>query len=1193
MPTRTQSPSGRRLRAFATHGLAALATALAAHLASAPSVAAAIPASAACPDPGAAQVGTAQADVLRAGRVAGCLLGDEGDDRLKGGFDADVLDPGPGADRVRGGGGDDVIVVRSACEVSPGETLKGGSGNDTLRSPFTLAELEAMGVKVRAIEVVDVTPNVNEGACVETASGVACTCCERDGFDPARGCTGCEAGRILDNPAFGNGDLVGSRLPEASCVAAPDCDDLACGTRGHCVEREGSGATCACDLGWTGPSCDTCAPPWEPTTDGRCQLGRRCAREMCGGHGRCVADADGELSCDCDPGFEGRESCGGPDFVVGGPQHVVAGSAAVRFAVLEKNGGHCTGGFEWSVDGPGTVTPDAGDSRQASYTPPAAVVGHIDVARVEARCDNAPEFDDSFDVSITDGGVDGGVGGSCAKEMEPFDEQVLGWMEDNGIAGATLAVTFYENVLCLRGYGNREVNAAAASSPMKQCTPMRVASVTKPFARAALRGNLLGTTIPFALGGGTLGENTPVLPLVAPDVGVGPGGEISWEAPATLYSAGHPFNNNQIGILNPIDGIIANNWNLVTVSDVLGHTAGYPPNQNYAWSPTTGGCTGAADEVCGDMQNVGDPTITATTRMANDLGLAYGVPTTSDIVRWVHGTSPYDVRIAGRVRYSNVGFTVAGRVVANLTGQDWDDFVTAFLTNDDVIDLDAPGNPIVYLGQSKGGGPADFLLPDHMPEAEYYTSRSDRIDVTAPSGGVGNWSFEDEVPAPYGGADFNAMDAHGGLVMNALALANFGSEYLIRTGAPRSLSRGGAGSKTYFPGDGGISHTGLLFGTSALTWELSTGEPANTDNENGAGCLVPGDKQDSDDEEDGNGLNELDVEPCPIPQGIRVSVMFNGEPIAAGTDDFVRGRHDWTLLFHRLRRAASDVGTDADAWFKVPALSEADRRIGCDVECGEYGCWPWTCGNGVLDDGEECDDGDHEPNDVCNPDCTNPITEPAGYAACAGEDPGNCLGGPCAPREDKFVSDTDRLDPYSPAHPDGDWSRHTFCHDSHTVLSPPWDEATCVTETVLGKNFGVCRECGVDTMIGCACPAPNAEEGGCNIDGVSEGLSCIGGRCWDTLPPEWMCTADCDGDIYGTGGHCDHDDPKGAVCASLFCDEPVPGYCGIELGQVCNVNANGCANDSCCDPECLDESDCTDLGYSPGHLCVDERCVLQ
>jgi CubicO group peptidase (beta-lactamase class C family) len=1195
----TKQPVGRATRAI----LFAISVS-AVVLAAGHSRAAAIPAAAACPAGVPAQTGTTGDEKLKTGREAGCLLGDSGADLLAGGRGDDVLDPGPGIDRTRGGGGDDTIVVRAGCELGEGERIKGGGGTDTLQSPFTLAELTAMGVRVKSIETFEVVPPENSGGCAMTATGLVCTCCDLEGFSPDAACTGCEAGRMLNDPRRGDGDMEESKIPDPTCDEVPTCAEMSCGTHGTCIVNASGGPACDCDDGWAGNNCEACQPLYE-LRDGRCVLGRECGIAMCSGHGRCEADVDGNIACDCDEGFDTDASCGRPDVVIGGPKHVPGDGGPVDFTVDTNNGAHCTADYEWTVEGPGTIQPHPTDSRRATYTPPTSVAGHLDVASIHAECENSPPHRAEFETTITSGADDspGGINGNCATELEPIEDAVLEWLDQQGINGATLAVTYFEKVVCLRGFGSRRVDVATANvAPMKQCTPMRVASVTKPFARAAIRGNLWGMTIPPALGGGTLDENTPVLPLVAQDIGLGPNGEIPWQAPAALYANNHPVNHPNILLpCNLTNGLIHPNWGNITINSLLAHTAGLPPNQNYAFSPGVRSCTGVMGEVCGSFSNMGDPTISANTRIANDLGLAYGVPQTSDVVRWIAGQCPFDLVGANRFRYSNVGFTVAGRIAENLSpaaGDTWDEFVTGFLEDDEIIGLDLPGTPIVYLGQNLGDGPADFELPDYMKEADYYTWRADSTDVTIATGSQGMWAFNETVAAPYGAADFNLMDSHGGLVMNALALAKFGSTYNVQTGSPRSLLRGGPGLQTYDPTNGLITHGGLLFGTSALIWELPTTDPANTTNPNGAGCLIPADVQDTADPNTPptNGLNALAVTPCPVPQGIRISVIFNGEQRAGNDPAFIRGRHDWGLLSHMLRLAASQVGTTAEEWHDVAPLSDLGLRIDCDQECGFGSCWPWTCADGVLnpENGEECDDGNHDYDDGCRPDCTLPPDEPNGFVQCEGEEPGGCLGGPCAPRnEDYPVSLSELVDPYSERHPDGDYSPHTFCHDSHTSLGSPWEEATCVEGEYLGEKIGVCMECGVDTMQGCACPAPNAEDGGCNVN--FDGYECIGGRCWQGGDvPEWMCTADCAEDIYGNQGYCIHDDEYGAVCNDISCSEPDFGYCGSEFdGRICNINYDGgCDNGECCIFECEDDVNCHDMGYSDGHQCVGGRCKL-
>lgn len=177
-----------------------------------------------------------------------------------------------------------------------------------------------------------------------------------------------------------------------------------------------------------------------------------------------------------------------------------------------------------------------------------------------------------------------------------------------------------------------------------------------------------------------------------------------------------------------------------------------------------------------------------------------------------------------------------------------------------------------------------------MEEATYHTHRTNFVDVTDPVLDNGVWTFPNTVDPPYGGANFDIMAPQGGLVMGALALAKFGREYNLQDGSPRASARGGPGLTVYDPDNRGISHAGLLFGTFAETWELPTGDPLNTGNDNGRGWLT---------RQAGTDVLELPVAPCPVPEGLRISAIFNDEP--PGTDP---GLHDFSLVKHAIRPAA-------------------------------------------------------------------------------------------------------------------------------------------------------------------------------------------------------------------------------------------------------------------------------------------------
>jgi cysteine-rich repeat protein len=76
----------------------------------------------------------------------------------------------------------------------------------------------------------------------------------------------------------------------------------------------------------------------------------------------------------------------------------------------------------------------------------------------------------------------------------------------------------------------------------------------------------------------------------------------------------------------------------------------------------------------------------------------------------------------------------------------------------------------------------------------------------------------------------------------------------------------------------------------------------------------------------------------------------------------------------------------------VPLPNGTDCTTPSDLPgaCSEGLCVPDTCGNGIVDAGEDCDDGDATSGDGCEPDCTFSCS---GDADCSGADP--CVDGTC------------------------------------------------------------------------------------------------------------------------------------------------------------------------------------------------------
>ena len=120
------------------------------------------------------------------------------------------------------------------------------------------------------------------------------------------------------------------------------------------------------------------------------------------------------------------------------------------------------------------------------------------------------------------------------------------------------------------------------------------------------------------------------------------------------------------------------------------------------------------------------------------------------IIRYMLG-QPLDFAPGSRYAYSNFGYCVLGRVIEQIAGRTYEEFVRA--------EILAPMNiRRMRLGASLQGREAPG-------EVRYYTARD----------GAGESVFEEgkKVPFPYGGFCLEAMDAHGGWLASAVDLARF------------------------------------------------------------------------------------------------------------------------------------------------------------------------------------------------------------------------------------------------------------------------------------------------------------------------------------------------------------------------------------------------------------------------------------
>jgi cysteine-rich repeat protein len=201
------------------------------------------------------------------------------------------------------------------------------------------------------------------------------------------------------------------------------------------------------------------------------------------------------------------------------------------------------------------------------------------------------------------------------------------------------------------------------------------------------------------------------------------------------------------------------------------------------------------------------------------------------------------------------------------------------------------------------------------------------------------------------------------------------------------------------------------------------------------------------------------------------------------------------------------------------------------------------CGNGTVDPGEDCDDGNDAAGDGCEPDCrwtctVNPDCSDA--AVCNGEE--ICVlfthtCGPGEPREMGFVCSTEP---------------RSICLGG-----------SCMTST--------CGDGYVDTGGGESCEPPGV------------------GSCSDNCRQRCTSDADCedDGNPCNGGEHCD---PAEGICVSVEpLDDGTP--CGTGPGMICIA---GNCQDSICGDGFVDpgnEEDCDDGNGVWGDGC-DPDCTL-
>jgi hypothetical protein len=258
---------------------------------------------------------------------------------------------------------------------------------------------------------------------------------------------------------------------------------------------------------------------------------------------------------------------------------------------------------------------------------------------------------------------------------------------------------------------------------------------------------------------------------------------------------------------------------------------------------------------------------------------------------------------------------------------------------------------------------------------------------------------------------------------------------------------------------------------------------------------------------------------------------------------------------------------------------EPCSRDGVDGECAGGACVPLTCGDGVVDAGEDCDDANDTPDDGCEPDCTFSCMEDT---EC---DDGNpCTDDACVyGGEGRICEHTPNTEPCDDGDPCTD---PDVCADGSCQPGPNVCGCTVDADCDEYEDGDLCN----GTLV---C---NEDSGNCEVDPATVV------DCGETGNPctEYECdpaTGDCDEVDLDAGTPCDDDED---ACTVDTCDGS--GACTHEAvdcddGDPCTTDscdsATGCIHDDvedCCetDAECDDEDACTVDTCTPENTCTHE-----
>ena len=287
-------------------------------------------------------------------------------------------------------------------------------------------------------------------------------------------------------------------------------------------------------------------------------------------------------------------------------------------------------------------------------------------------------------------------------------------------------------------------------------------------------------------------------------------------------------------------------------------------------------------------------------------------------------------------------------------------------------------------------------------------------------------------------------------------------------------------------------------------------------------------------------------------------------------------------------------------------LNQDETGVDCGGSCPP--CPNTVCGNGVLEFGEECDDGNIQNGDGCSGVCEFEVLNPP----CA-DGLELCSDGTCS-------LNCDFTDEGSVCDFDGvcDSNEGCSCVDCDGL------EDTCVDGLVCSLSVGACCDLVGDGVCSANCVSvdPDCDPGVCGNgvlefgekcdDGnIQNGDGCSGVCEFEVLNPpcadglelcsDGTCSLNCDftdeGSVCDFDGVCDSNEGCSCVDCDGLEDTCVDGLvCSLSVGACCDLVGDGVCSANCVsvDPDCAyfcyEDSDCESGWCNDEGICENSSC---